>query len=113
MPLKKLISEINYGGLANLRNPFIEGGDAPLFASVAAKASYRIANGLGCSALNFEIWSGITNNGNLLSFWPKDTRGIVVLDIEIGLATNELSSVTPKAGLCDGKGLFKQINVGL
>ena len=66
--LKELISEITHGDLANLRNPFVEGGDAPLFALVVAKAPYGIANGMGCSAENFEFQSGVTNNGNLLSF---------------------------------------------
>ncbi len=111
--LKELISEINHGDLANLRNPFVEGGDAPLFALVVAKAPYNIGNGLGCSAENFEFQSGITNNGNLLSFWPKDTRGTVVFDSEIGSATIKLSDATFKIGLCDEKGLFKQIDVGL
>ena len=82
--LNELISEITLGDLANLRNPFVEGGNAPLFALVAAKAPYGIANGMGCSAVNFEFQSGVTNNGNLLSFWPKDTRGTVVFDFEIG-----------------------------
>ena len=111
--LDELISEITLGDLANLRNPFVEGGNAPLFALVAAKAPYGIANGMGCSAENFEFRSGVTNNGNLLSFWPKDTRGTVVFDVEIGLATSELSDATFKVGLCDEKGLFKQIDIGL
>ena len=110
--LKELISEITHGDLANLRNPFVEGGDAPLFALVVAKAPYGIANGMGCSAENFEFQSGVTNNGNLLSFWPKDTRGTVVFDFEIGLATIELSDATFKVGLCDEEGLFKQIDIG-
>ena len=80
---------------------------------VAAKAPYDIANGMGCSAENFEFRSGVTNNGNLLSFWPKDTRGTVVFDFEIGLATSELSGVKFNVGLCDEKGLFKQIDIGL
>ena len=111
--LNEVISEITLGDLANLRNPFVEGGNAPLFALVAAKAPYGIANGMGCSAENFEFRSGVTNNGNLLSFWPKDTRGTVVFDFEIGLATSELSDATFKVGLCDEKGLFKQIDIGL
>ena len=111
--LKELISEITHGDLANLRNPFVEGGDAPLFALVVAKAPYGIANGMGCSAENFEFRSGLTNNGNLLSFWPNDTRGIVVFGFEIGLATSELSDANFKVGLCDEKGLFKQIEIGL
>ena len=110
--LKELISEITHGDLANLRNPFVEGGDAPLFALVVAKAPYGIANSTGCSAENFEFQSGVTNNGDLLSSQPKDTRGIVVFDFEIGLATIELSDATFKVGLCDEKGLFKQIDVG-
>ena len=110
--LKELISEITHGDLANLRNLFVEGGDAPLFALVTAKAPYGIANGMGCSAENFEFQSGITNNGNLLSFWPKDTRGTVVFDLEIGLATIKLSDTIVNVGLCDEKGLFKQIDVG-
>ena len=60
--------EINLGDLANLRNPFVEGGDGPLFALVAAKAPYGIANGMGCSAENFEFGSVVINNSNLLSF---------------------------------------------
>ena len=99
--------------MANLRNPFIEGGDAPLFALVAAKAPYRITNGMGCNAENFEFRCGVTNDGNLLSFWPRDTRGIVVFEFEIGLATSELRDFTFEVGLCDEKGLFKQIDVGL
>ena len=79
---------------------------------VVAKAPYGIANGIGCSAENFEFQSGITNNGNLLSFWPKDTRGTVVFDFEIGLATIKLSDTIVNVGLCDEKGLFKQIDVG-
>ena len=94
--LKELISEITHGDLANLRNPFVEGGDAPLFALVVAKAPYGIANGIGCSAENFEFQSGVINNGNLLSFWPKDTRGTVVFDFEIGLAIIGLSDATLK-----------------
>ena len=109
--LEELISEITHGDLANLRNPFVEGGDAPLFALVVAKAPYGIANGMGCNAANFEFQSGVTNNGNLLSFWPKDTRGTVVFDFEIGTGTIE-SSATFKLGLCDEKGLFKQIDAG-
>ena len=111
--LEELISEITHGDLANLRNPFVEGGDAPLFALVVAKAPYGIASGVGRSAKNFEFRSGVTNNGNLLSFWPKDTRGTVVFDFEIGLATIKLSDATFRVGLCDEKGLFKQIDVGL
>ena len=110
--LEELISEITHGDLANLRNPFVEGGDAPLFALVVAKAPYGIANGMGCSADNFEFQSGLTNNGTLLSFWPKDTRGTVVFDFEIGSATIKWSEATFKLGLCDEKGLFKQIYVG-
>jgi len=110
--LKELISEITHGDLANLRNPFVEGGDAPLLALVIVKAPYYIVNGIGCSAENFEFQSGVTNNVNLLSFWPKDTRGTVVFDFEIGLAAIELSDATFKVGLCDEKGLFKQIDVG-
>ena len=55
--LKELIFGITHGDLANLRNPFVEGGDAPLFALVVAKASFGIANGMGCSAktLNFVL----------------------------------------------------------
>ena len=84
---------------------------------VVAKAPYGIVNGVGCSAENFELQSGVTNNGNLLSFWPKDTRGTVVFDFEIGLATIEMSEATFseatfKVGLCDEEGLFKQIDVG-
>ena len=94
--LKELISEITHGDLANLRNPFVEGGDAPLFALVVAKAPYGIASGVGRSAKNFEFRSGVTNNGNLLSFWPKDTRGTVVFDFEIGLAIIGLSDATLK-----------------
>ena len=56
------------------------------------------------------IW--VNNTGNLLLFWPKDIRGTVVFDFEIGLATIELSDATFKLGLCDEKGLFKQIDVG-
>ncbi|MEK9935063.1 MAG: hypothetical protein VW619_01415 [Rhodobiaceae bacterium] len=111
--LKELISEITHGDLANLRNPFVKGGDAPLFALVVAKAPYGITNGMGCSAEHFEFQFGVTNNGNLLSFWPKDTRGTVVFDFEIGLATSERSDATVKVGVCDEKGLFKQIEVGL
>jgi hypothetical protein len=48
-----------------------------------------------------------------LSFWPNDTRGIVVFGFEIGLATSELSDATFKVGLCDEQGLFKQIEIGL
>ena len=110
--LKELTSEITHGDLANLRNPFVEGGDAPLVALVVAKATYGIANGMGCSAENFEFQSGVTNNGNLLSFWPKDTRGTVVFDFEIGLATVKLSDAKFKVGLRNEKGLFKQIEVG-
>ena len=110
--LNELISEITLGDLANLRNPFVEGGNAPLFALVAAKAPYGIANGMGCSAENFEFQSGVTNSGNLLSSQPKDTRGTVVFDFEIGLATIELSDAMFKVGLCDDKGLFNQIDVG-
>ena len=66
--LKELISEITLGDLANLRNPFVEVGDAPLFALVAAKAPYGIANGMGCSAENFEFGSVVINNSHLLSF---------------------------------------------
>ena len=110
--LKELISETTLGDLANLRNPFVEGGDAPLFALVAARAPYGIADSMGCSDENFEFWSGVTNNGNLLSFRPKDTRGTVVFDFEIGLVATELSDATFKVGLCDEKGLFKQIDVG-
>ena len=109
--LKELISEITHGDLANLRNPFVKGGDAPLFALVVAKAPNGITNGMGCSAEHFEFQFGVTNNGNLLSFWPKDTRGTVVFDFEIGLATIELSDANVKVGLCDEKGLFKQIDV--
>ena len=94
--LNELISEITLGDLANLRNPFVEGGNAPLFALVAAKAPYGIANGMGYSAENFEFQSRLTNNGNLLSFWPKDTRGTVVFDFEIGLAIIGLSDATLK-----------------
>ena len=111
--LKELISEITLGDLANLRNPFVEGGDAPLFALVAAKAPYGTANGMGCSDENFEFRAGVTNNGGVLSSWPKDTRGTVVFDFEIGLATSERSDATVKVGVCDEKGLFKQIEVGL
>ena len=110
--LKELISEMTHCDLANLRNPFVEGGDAPLFVLVVAKAPYGIANGMGCNAANFEFQSGVTNNGNLLSFWPKDTRRTVVFDFEIGLATIELSDATFKVGLCDEEGLFKQIDIG-
>ena len=110
--LTELISEITHGDLANLRNPFVEGGDAPIFALVVAKAPYGIANSMGCSAENFEFQSGVTNKGNLLSSWPKDTRGTVVFDFEIGLVATELSDATFKVGLCDEKGLFKQIDVG-
>ena len=53
--LKELISEITHGDLANLRNPFVEGGDAPLFALVTAKAQYGIVNGMGFSDENFEF----------------------------------------------------------
>ena len=66
---------------------------------------------MGCSAENFEFRSGVTNNSNLLSFWPKDTRGTVVFDFEIGLATSELRDATFKVGWCDEKGLFKQIDI--
>ena len=109
--LKELISEITHGDLANLRNPFVEGGDAPLFALVVAKAPYGIANSMGCSAENFEFQSGVTNNGNLLSFWPKDTRGTVVFDFEIGLATSELSDATFKVGLCDEKAYSNKLTL--
>ena len=88
--LNELISEITLGNLANLRNPFVEGAAAPLFALVAAKAPYRIANGMDCSAENFDFRSGVANNGSLLSSWPKDSRGTVVFGFEIGLATSEL-----------------------
>ena len=108
-----MISGITLGDLANLRNPFVEGANAPLFALVSAKAPYGIANGMGCSAENFEFRSGVTNNSTLLSFWPKDTRGTVVFDFEIGLATSELRGSSFKVGLCDEKGLFKQIKIGL
>ena len=81
--------------------PFIEGGNAPIFALVTAKAPYGIANGIGCRAENFEFQSGVINNGNFLSFWPKDTRGTVVFDFEIGLATVELSVAPFNVGLCD------------
>jgi len=64
---RELISGITHDGLANLRNPFVDGGNAPLFALVVAKARYGIANGMGCSAENFEFQSGVTNSGNLLS----------------------------------------------
>ena len=111
--LNELISGITLGDLANLRNPFVEGANAPLFALVSAKAPYGIANGMGCSAENFEFRSGVTKNGNVLSFWPKDTRSTVVFDLEIGLATSELSDATFEVGLCDEKGLFKQIDIGL
>jgi len=111
--LKELIYEITIGDLVNLRNPFVEGGDASLFALVAAKAPYGIANGMGCNAENFEFRSGVTNHGNLFSFWPKDTRGTVVFDFENGLATSELSDANFKVGVCDEKGLFKEIDVGL
>ena len=80
---------------------------------VVAKAPYGIASGVGHSAKNFEFRSGVTNNGNLVSFWPKDTRGTVVFDFEIGLATSELSDASFKVGLCDEKGLFKQIDIEL
>ena len=59
---------INFGDLANLGNQFIEGGDATLFALVAAKAPYGIANGMGCNAEHSEFQSGVTNDGNLLFF---------------------------------------------
>ena len=36
-----------------------------------------------------------------------------VFGFEIGLATSELSDATFKVGLCDEKGLFKQIEIGL
>ena len=101
--LSELISEITLGDLANLRNAFVEVGNVPLFALVTAKAQYGIANGMACSAENFEFRSGVTNNGNLLSFLPKDTRGTVVFDFEIGLATSKLRDVTLKVGLCDDK----------
>ena len=69
------------------------------------------AKSFGISFSNVEFQFGVTNNGNLLSFWPKDTRGTVVFDFEIGLATIELSDANVKVGLCDEKGLFKQIDV--
>ena len=93
--------------------PFIEGGNAPIFALVTAKAPYGIANSMGCSAENFAFRSGVNNDGNLLSFWPKNTRGIFVFDFEIGLVTSELRAGTSKIGLFDEKGLFKQSDVGL
>ena len=111
--LKGLTSEITFGDLADLRNPFIEGVDAPLFALVAAKEPYGIANGMGCSTEKFEFRSGVTKGGNLFSFWPKDTRGVIVFDFEIGFARSELRHVTFKVGLCDEKGIFKQIDVEL
>ena len=107
--LNELISEITLGDLANLRNPFVEGGNAPLFALVAAKAPYGIANGMGCSAENFEFRSGLTNNGNLLSFWPKDSCAISVLDFEIGAAKSELNDVAVRVGL-RGEKRFIQTN---
>ena len=88
--LKEVISLITHGDLADLRNPIVERRNAPLFALVVAKAPYRIANGMDCSAENFEFRSGVANDGNLLSFWPKDSRGTVVFGFEIGLATSEL-----------------------
>ena len=109
--LKELIFEITHGDLANLRNSFVECGDAPLFALVVAKAPYGIANGIGCRAENFEFQSGVIINGNLLSFWPKETRGTVVFDFEIGLATVDLSEAPFNVGLCDEEGLCKQIGV--
>ena len=68
---------------------------------------------MGCSAENFEFRSCVTNDVNLLPFWPKDTRGTVVFDFEIGLATSELRDAILTVGLCDEKGLLKQIDVGL
>ena len=102
-----MISRINFGDLANLRNPFIQGGEALLVALVAAKALYGIGNAVSCSANNFQFRSGVTNNSNLLSSWPKDSRGMVVFDFEIGVATIELFDVAVGLGLCDEKDLFK------
>ena len=68
---------------------------------------------MGCSTGNFVFRSGVTNDGNLLSFWPKDTRGTVVFDFEIGLATSELRDATLKVGLCAKKVLFKQHGIRL
>ena len=78
-----------------------------------SKAPYGIANGMGCSAENFAFRSRVNSDGNLLSCWPKDTRGIVVFDFEIGLVTSELRAGTSKVGLFGEKGLFKQSDVGL
>ena len=105
--LKKLISAINFGDLAHLRNPSIEGGEPPIVALVAAKALYGIGNGGSCSAKNFEFRSRVTNNGNLLSFWPNNSRVMAVFDFEIEVATSELFDVAVGVGLC-GKKRFTQ-----
>ena len=42
-----LIFQTTFGDLADCKNPFIEGGDAPLFALVAAEAPSGIVDGVG------------------------------------------------------------------
>ena len=68
----------------------------------------------GCFSFKlFEFRSGVTNNGNLLSLWPKYSQGMAVFDFEIGVATSVLLDVVVGVGLFGEKGLFKQIEVGL
>ena len=107
--LKKLISGINVGDLAHSRNQSIEGEEPPLIALVAAKALYGIGSGASCGAKNFEFWSGATNNGKFLSFWPNDSRGMAVFDFGIGVPTSETFDVAVGLGLY-GKKRFIQPN---
>ena len=82
--LKKYISVITFWDLANLRNPFIVGGNATLIALVVAKATYGIAKAMGSRRECFEFRSGATKDDNFLLFLPEDTRGIVVLILNLG-----------------------------
>ena len=93
--------------MANSRNQSIEGEEPPTIALVAAKALYGIGSGACCGAKNFEFRSGVTNNGNFLSFWPNDSRGMAVFDFGIGVPTSESLDVAVGLGLCGEKGLFK------
>ena len=75
------------------------GGNATLFALVAAKAPYGIAKGMGYRGECFEFRSGATKDDNFLLFFARRYSWDCCFDFEFRLGPSRLRDVTFKVGL--------------
>ena len=96
--------------LSKFKNPYQSAVAAPLIILGVKGTPAALTIGDTCDATNLPVADGGTVNGNAITTWPADTRGILIVNRIT--TTNSLASVSNslQIGYCDGANKFQQVN---